>query len=42
MELTNEQWIRIELVISSLTPKGDPPGRRPRKQQEEKQNSGWT
>ena len=30
MELTNEQWNRIEPVISSLTPKKDPRGRRPR------------
>lgn len=27
MELTNEQWDRIEPVISSLTPKKDPRGR---------------
>ena len=30
MELTNEQWSRIEPVISSLAPKKDPRGRRPR------------
>jgi len=30
MELTNEQWRRIEPVILSLTPKKDPRGRRPR------------
>ena len=30
MELTNEQWNRIEPVISSLTSKKDPRGRRPR------------
>ena len=30
MELTNEQWRRIEPVIASLTPKKDPRGRRPR------------
>ena len=30
MELTNEHWNRIEPVISSLTPKKDPRGRRPR------------
>ena len=30
MELTNEQWNRIEPVISSLAPKKDPRGRRPR------------
>jgi transposase len=30
MELTNEQWDRIEPVISSLTPIKDPRGRHPR------------
>ena len=30
MELTNEQWRRIEPVIVTLTPKKDPRGRRPR------------
>ena len=30
MELTIEQWNRIEPVISSLTPIKDPRGRRPR------------
>jgi len=30
MELTNEQWKRIESIIASLAPKKDPRGRRPR------------
>ena len=30
MELTNEQWNQIKPAISSLTPKKDPRGRRPR------------
>ena len=30
MELTNEQWKRIEPIILSLIPKKDPRGRRPR------------
>ncbi len=34
MELTNEQWRRIEPVIVSLTPKKDPRGRRPRDSRE--------
>jgi transposase len=30
MELTNEQWKKIELIIESLTPSKDPRGRKPR------------
>ena len=30
MELTNEQWNRIEPIIASLTPIKDPRGRKPR------------